>query len=440
MHLPLDPDDPRWNELLASADPMSETGPEFEAAILRLQASLAQLQSTPGAELNSVAKPDRRWSTALMGWTTAAIVLLAIGGTLSQWWFDARPQQFTETEKENKNGSQATSIHSEQGPAPPSVNSNTTPNSTNGIEMAVNNQPALKKYGREQIRSVQELLMLTPSQFAKVQRRMDHTALNEELRRWLIQWQAATPEQRSVLEEQWVACRGFWSGWTIRGLREWKEPTALQAGIEILSMELGASAPEQLGFCLQREETAGLAAPFLIPRANDAQLVRWLPEAQNAETVHALAAELASRSGQVATEALAVLAADQVCQQVLRQAALKWHPAHAERALSQLTSPNSQQQFLAAMILSVIEQEGLDQELLSRARSGVQALPALSAYVFRHQDRLEEKLQPLQESPSAWAAIPSAQQRSQKWQRQQSLESPGPKSLRKVCQLCVSAS
>lgn len=439
MQLPEDPDDPRWNELLASADPMLETEPEFENTLRRLQTRLEQLQTTPSVELKSIASLERRWSPALMWWITAAVLLLAIAGSLSQGLFSSRPSQNAESKDSSEQGIQTSDDRSVKDPSQPPIEAIETPDSVNGNKREENHKTSPEKRGREKIQSVQELLKLTPSQFAKVQRRLDQSALNEELRGWLTQWQAATPEQRVVLEEQWVACRGFWSGWTIRGLQDWNDPAALQAGIEILSMELGANAPEQLGFCLQRVETAALAAPFLIPRASDSQLVRWLPEARDSGTVQALTAELAGRSGQVATEALALLAADQVCQRVLRQAALKWHPVHAERALSQLASPNSQQQFLAAMMLSVIDQEGLDQQLLGKARSGVQALPALSAYVFRHQDRLEEMLQPLQESPSAWAAIPSAQQRSQKWQRQQRLESPGPMSLRKVCQLCVTA-
>jgi hypothetical protein len=439
MQTPNEPDDSRWSELLASADPVAECGPELDAAVGRLQVYLSQLQADSLVTNDVVPKATRRWSTTMIRLTTAALVLIATGAAISLVWFNSGLDYWPNSAGTNEDGAKSETKNS-------SVNDSvrlrtTSPDDPTAVAAkALKPKGPVEKRGREKIRSVQELLKLTPSQFASVQRRIDHKALDQELRDWLGQWQRATPPQRFMLEEQWVQYRGFWSGWTLRGLREWNDPAALQAGIEILSLELGPTAPDQLGFCLQRIETASLALPFLLPRANETQLTIWLPAAPDSMTVQRLISELAGRSGQVATEALALLAADQVCQQLLRQAALKWHPAHAQRALTQLNSSNSQQQFFAAMILAVIDQEGLDQELLTKARSGVQALPALSAYIFRHQDRLDEKLKPLQQSPSAMAAILSAQQRSQKWKRQQQINSPGPISLRKVCQLCVTAS
>jgi hypothetical protein len=448
MQTPQDPDDPNWNEWLAAADPISECGAEFAAALERLQNRAMELQQNQVASESRVNGPaqtaTKRWNAAIAWWTTAALVMLSLGATSWLVWLKLRPDNaanLVETKEESSNTGSA----DQTSPNGSNINAEPQPNSLAHSPDSVPRErdkrktPAERR-DREKIRSVEELLKLTPSQLAKVQRRLDQTALDEELLDWLREWQVASPEQRSLLEQQWVARRGFWSGWTLQGLRQWQDPMALQAGIEILSLELGPAAPEQLAFCLQRVETAGLAVPFLLPRANEVQLANWLTEAPDASTAQALISELAGRSGQVATEALAELAADHVCHQVLRNAVLKWHPAHAQRALAQLNSANSQQQFFAAMMLAVIEQDGLDQELLTKARSGVQALPALSAYVFRHQDQLAEKLKPLQQSPSAMAAIPSAQQRSQKWQRQQRLESPGPQSLRKVCQLCVSAS
>lgn len=442
MQTPEEPDDSRWNELLLSADPMSDCGAEFDDAIGRLRSHLSQLSERPPNEVitnDSVKKAAKGWTTPIVWWTTAALALIALGATIAQVWMNSGPDRSINSveSKEDDQSSETKNAAADDSTQTPTLSPDQAVNVPG--EQKKPKTPAEKRR-QEKIRSVHELLELTPSQLAKVQRRLDQATLDEELLQWLGLWHEASPEQRSDLEQQWVAHRGFWTGWTRRGLQQWKDPAALQAGIEILSLELGTSAPEQLGFCMQRVETAPLALPFLLPRANETQLASWLAEAQDATTAQALIHELASRSGQVATEALALLAADQVCQQVLRKAALKWHPAHAKRALAQLNSSNSQQQFFAAMMLAVIDQEGLDQELLTKARSGVQALPALSAYVLRHQDQLAEKLKPLQQSPSAMAAIPSAQQRSQKWQRQQRLESPGPTSLRKVCQLCVTAS
>lgn len=442
MPIPEEPDDPRWNELLASADPLLDCGAEFEEAIGRLRSHGSQLSRLPSNEVitnDSVKKAAKGRTRPIVWWTTAVVMLIALGATMAQVWMSSGSDPSIHLVESNE---EERSSESENAAANDPTQSLTI---GPGREVTIpdepqNNKSLAEKRGREKIRSVNELLKLTPSQLAKVQRRLDQVALDEELLKWLGHWHEASPELRSDLEQQWVAHRGFWSGWTLRGLRQWKDPRALQAGIEILSLELGPSAPEQLGFCMQRIETASLAVPFLLPRANETQLARWLSAAQDSTTALAVIHELASRSGQVATEALALLAADQVCHQLLRQAALKWHPAHAQRALAQLNSSNSQHQFFAAMILSVIDQEGLDQELLTKARSGVQVLPALSAYVFRHQNQLAERLKPLQQSPSAMAAIPSAQQRSQKWQRQQRIESPGPTSLRKVCQLCVTAS
>lgn len=449
MQTPQDPDDPQWNEMLAAADPLSECDAEFAAALERLQNRVSELQSgQTNTNDTSTIRPlqiaNKGWNTSVVWWATAALVLLGLGATYWLVAVNSRSGNATNL-VETKEDATSTDKADHTNPAEKGSNAEPQANSLANQQTPIPSErdkrkTAAEKRDREKIRSVEELLKLTPSQLAKVQRRLDQVALDAELMKWLGEWHQANPEQRSLLEQQWVAHRGFWSGWTMRGLRQWQDPVALQAGIEILSLELGSAAPEQLGFCLQRVETAGLAVPFLLPRANEVQLASWLTEAPDSGTVQALIGELAGRSGQVATEALATLAADQVCHQVLRQAALKWHPAHAQRALAQLHSANSQQQFFAAMILAVIDEEGLDQELLTQARSGVQALPALSAYVFRHQDQLAEKLIPLQQSPSAMAAIPSAQQRSQKWLRQQRLESPGPKSLRKVCQLCVSAS
>ena len=440
MPAPEEPDDSRWNELLASADPLAESrGQEFDAAVGRLRARLSQLQANAVIANDAGAKGAKRWATPIVWWAMAAGVLIACGATIVQVWKTTAPNpsiQWVESpENEQRSATEnAAANDSMETPAASPAQAVTPP------DVQKKSKAPVEKRGPEKIRSVEELLKLTPSQLAKVQRRLDQAALDEELWRWLQHWHAASVEQRAKLEQQWVAHRGFWSSWTLRGLRHWRDPSVLHAGIEILSLELGPSAPEQLGFCMQRLETASLALPFLLPRANETQLALWLSTAQDSTTALAVIHELAGRSGQVATEALAMLAADQVCQPLLRKASLNWHPAHAQRALAQLNSSNPQQEFLAAMILSVIDQDGLDHELLTKARSGVQALPALSAYVFRHQNQLAEKLEPLQQSPSAMAAIPSAQQRSQKWQRQQRIESPGPTSLRKVCQLCVTAS
>lgn len=442
MPVPEEPDDPRWNELLASADPLSDCGAEFEEAINRLRSQWSQLSQLPSNEVitnDSVKKATKGRTRPIVWWTTAVVMLIALAATLAQVWKNSGPNppiHLVES-KEDERSSETETASVEDSTQTPTESPD---HAVTAADAHTKPKAPAEKRGREKIRSVNELLKLTPSQLAKVQRRLDQVALDEELLKWLGHWHEASVEQRAKLEEQWVAHRGFWSGWTLRGLRQWKDPRALQAGIEILSLELGPSAPEQLGFCMQRIETASLAVPFLLPRANETQLASWLSAAQDSTTALAVIHELAGRSGQVATEALALLAADQVCHQLLRQAALKWHPAHGQRALAQLNSSNSQRQFLAAMILSVIDDEGLDQELLMKARSGVQALPALSAYVFRHQNQLVERLEPLQQSPSAMAAIPSAQQRSQKWQRQQRHESSGPTSLRKVCQLCVTAS
>ncbi|MDP1564230.1 MAG: hypothetical protein Q8M16_22860 [Pirellulaceae bacterium] len=441
MQTPEEPDDSRWNELLASADPMSDCGSEFDEAIGRLRSHLSQLSQLPSNAAvtnDSVKKAVKVWTTPIVWWTTAALALIALGATIAQVWKNSEPDpSINLVESKDERNSETENAAANDSTQTPTL----SPDHAVTVPGAVKKPNApVEKRGQEKIRSVHELLKLTPSQLAKVQRRLDQAKLDEELLKWLGLWHEASPEQRSDLEQQWVAHRGFWTGWTLRGLQQWKDPAALRAGIEILSLELGPSAPEQLGFCMQRIETASLALPFLLPRANETQLASWLAEAKDSGTAQAVIHELAGRPGQVATEALALLAADQVCQQLLREAALKWHPAHAQRAMAQLNSSNSQQQFFAAMILAVIDQEGLDQELLTKARSGVQALPALSAYVFRHHDQLAEKLRPLQQSPSAMAAIPSAQHRSQKWQRQQRIESPGPKSLRKVCQLCVTAS
>jgi hypothetical protein len=445
MENPAEPDDPRWDELLASADPMLEGGAEFDAAVGRLRSQMAQITQPahhPANEVVTTASGKgaaQGWITSVVFWTAAAVVLLAFGATLAQVWKSWAPASSIHwvESKEGERSSETDVASPKDSTQPPT---GTPDRAVTAADAQRKPKAPAQKRGPEKIRSVNELLKLTPSQLARVQRRLDQVALDAELLQWLGHWHEASVEQRATLEEQWVTHRGFWSGWTMRGLRHWRDPSALQAGIEILSLELGSSGPEQLGFCMQRIETASLAVPFLLPRANETQLASWLAEAPDSTTALAVLHELAGRSGQVATEALALLAADQVCHSLLRQATLKWHPAHAQRALTQLNSSNSQQQFLAAMILSVIDDERLDQELLSKARSGVQALPALSAYVFRHQNQLAEKLEPLQQSPSAMAAIPSAQQRSQKWQRQQRLDSPGPTSLRKVCQLCVTAS
>lgn len=439
MQTPEETDYSRWNELLGSADPMPDCGADFDEAIRRLQSHLSQLQSNKVIPNDSLKKPAKGGTTPIVWWTTAALALIALGATIAQVWMNSGWNSSINLveSKEDVQSSETKNAAADDATQTPTLSPDQAVKVSEGQKKL---KTPTEKRGQKKIRSVHELLKLTPSQLAKVQRRLDQAALDEELLQWLGRWHEASPEQRSDLEQQWVAHRGFWTGWTLRGLQQWKDPGALQAGIEILSLELGPSSPEQLGFCLQRIETASLALPFLLPRANERHLAGWLAEAQDSTTAQALIHELAGRSGQVATESLALLAADQVCQQLLRKAALKWHPAHAQRALAQLNSSNSQQQFFAAMILSVIDQEGLDQELLTKACSGVQALPALSAYVLRHQDQLAEKLKPLQQSPSAMAAIPSAQQRSQKWQRQQRLESPGPTSLRKVCQLCVTAS
>lgn len=292
---------------------------------------------------------------------------------------------------------------------------------------------------KAKIQSVEQLLKLRPSQLAAVQRQLDVAALDQELRVWLQQWDAATPADRAALEGQWVANRGFWVGWTLQGLREWTQPEALRAGIEVLSLEFGPRSAEALAFCWQRPATRALARPVLLPRADESQLAQWLWAAEEAEDLQALVTELAQRPGPIATQTLAKLAAEPGCQPVLRQADRKWSPQHLQRALVDLGSPQSQTQFHAAMLLTVLPPAQVERELQQKIQLGQQVLPALAVLLLNFDEQIPSRAQPLFQSTTVAAALPSARQRAQKWLRQQISETPDSHSLRKVCQQCVTA-
>jgi hypothetical protein len=212
------------------------------------------------------------------------------------------------------------------------------------------------------------------------------------------------------------------------------------AGVEILSLELGGQAAQSLAFCWERAETRSLASVFLVPGATDAQLAQWLRQAEDREQVLRVLAEIVRRPSEAATDLLATLAVDPVCQSPLRDPSLVWHPRHGQRALAALAAPQPYQQYRAAMLLTVLDGQDIDQELMQKMLSGVQTLPAMAVWLLRHPGDSQQLATRLQHSPLALAVVPSASQRAQKWSRQQRSESSGPWSFRKVCQLCVTAS
>jgi hypothetical protein len=175
----------------------------------------------------------------------------------------------------------------------------------------------------------------------------------------------------------------------------------------------------------------------LLPRADESQLAQWLWAAEEADDLQALVTELAQRPGAVATQALATLAAEPGCQPVLRQAARHWSPQHLQRALADLSSPQPQTQFLAAMLLTALPAGDVEGELQRKIALGNQVLPALAVLLLRYNQQVPAQAQSLFQSTTVAAALPSARQRAQKWLRQQHAEFSDSTPLRKVCQQCV---
>lgn len=482
-----DPDD-RWRELLRTADPLIEsladheqgeptrsnapTAPEVLATTEPWQAALARLQATvsdnlkidplngkkelipvdcPDLDVAAVGLPERQAVPASIRWrlsaagtvgllvSLAAALLLALGA----WgWLERRSRQAEETlaERQTESVDPSGSI---QSPPEPSTGPSTTPIGTPGERTlpdslrADSNTLASANNRSAKIQSVQQLTKLRPSQLASVQRQLDSTALDRELQAWLRQWDAAQPAGRARLEGQWVECRGFWVGWTLQGLRDWKEPSVLRAGIEVLSLEFGPRAAEILAFCWQRPATRPLARPVLVPLADETQLAQWLWGAQDAEELQALVTELAQRPGPVATQALATLAAEPACQPVLLQAERRWSPLHLQRAVADLSSPQPATQFRAAMLLRALPLADVEGELQRKIALGQQLLPALAVLLLRYNEQVPPQAQSLFQTNTVAAALPSARQRAQKWLRQQHVEFSDSTSLRKVCQQCV---
>lgn len=465
----LDPDDPadrRWRELLRAADPVAESPPTdsdaWQAALARLHASATKRleivslndttnnnddNETPAATraadaFDSAPRALSRRHPQWNGWGLALLAATLLGLVGAWWWF-APQWQNTGAVAERQAGEAG--ANTEPRPAPRSqtpmtesvVQSSRPP--TDHDQPADHDQQAATNTGQRKakIQSVQQLIKLRPSQLAAVQRQLDPAALDAELRVWLQQWDAATPANRAALEGQWVECRGFWVGWTLQGLREWHEPAVLRAGLEVLSLEFGPRAAEALAFCWQRPATRALARPVLLPRADESQLAQWLWAAEEADDLQALVTELAQRPGAVATQALATLAAEPGCQPVLRQAARHWSPQHLQRALADLSSPQPQTQFLAAMLLTALPAGDVEGELQRKIALGNQVLPALAVLLLRYNQQVPAQAQSLFQSTTVAAALPSARQRAQKWLRQQHAEFSDSTPLRKVCQQCV---
>ncbi len=444
-------DDERWREWIAAADPGQSGTTEdsqYSAALERLHAQLSHVleehrlvQSQEPAALPPITRLNqlwrgeggrgRRFRPLILAASIAAVGMIAVVGSL--WW---KPTSDVLTQPPAHEHPDATPrIDSMvQSPPPqmqqPSSDSNPSPETSSETVAA-------SSRSRGKIQTVSELIKLSPSQLVRVQRRLDRVALEEELQAWLRSWSESTPDGRTVLEQQWVSNRGFWSSWTLRGLRHWADPTVLQAGIEVLCLELGPQAAETLAFCYDRPETRDISLLYLLPSASETQIVQWLQSAEDSGVVPRLITELARRPGPTATETLSHLASDKVCRQLLHR--LPWNAAHATRAVNALNTPYPAQQYRAAMLLAVIDLPVVDDLLLQKANSGVQTVPTMATLLLRHENAADQLAEKIRHSPTVLASIPSATQRVQRWMRQHRSEVPSPDSFRKVCELCVTA-
>ncbi len=432
-------DEEAWREWIAAADPRlfdAAADTEYSAVLERLQTKLSHVleenslvSHSPDATApptvaqthRSVSRHRRNpWRPWIVAASIAAIAMIAVVGSL--WWQQNSNMVTQPRTQEQLDGEPPTDslVQSQQAPNVDKPLSN--PNESDISPTAPESLTEAGQRSGERIQTVSELVKLSPSQLVRVQRRLEWNALGQELQTWLRLWGESTPDERAELEQQWVSNRGFWSSWTIKGLREWTEPTVLQAGIEVLCLELGPQAAESLAFCYDRSETRTISLPYLLPLASETQLVKWLQSAEDCEVVPQLITELARRSGPIATDALSHLASDRVCRQLLHQ--LPWNAAHVTRAVNTLNTNNAAQQYRAAMLLTAIELPEVDSLLLQKASNGVQTLPATAILMLRHENAVEKLAEKVRHSPTILASIPSANLRVQRWMRQQRLTQP----------------
>jgi len=449
-------DDDRWRQRILAADPAHSAleSADFASAVRRLEAAAQRswTAASQGSDAEPQAAPKRsapaqrpRGSRFSLLLAVAVALVLGSGLAVSRlWWIRSSvPPEVAAV----PDPSAAHEVPAHEAPAagkPPaagkidrSVAADAGPTVGDADAVAV---VATGPRGTRKIQTVAELVKLPPSQLARVQRQLDRAALDQELQAWLRQWHDGSPDQRQALEQIWIGQRGFWAGWTVQGLRTWTDPTVLRAGVEVMSLELGSHAAPSLAFCWERAETRGLAAAFLVPLATDAQLAQWLPRATDRDQVFQVLAEVVRRPSDEATELLATLAVDPVCQSALKDPGLVWNSVHGQRALAALAAPQPHHQYRAAMLLTVIDGPDIDRDLVQKMLSGAQTLPAMAVWLLRHPGNSQHLAVQIQNSPHALAVVPSANQRAQKWSRQQRSESSGPSSFRKVCQLCVTAS
>lgn len=382
----------------------------WETMIATADSDNAEMES-PTVQSNHAkanAEPAKRFH---LNWTlAAAAIVLGLMFTAAWWRFSDPPVIDPIAQVDDPNDHQPNSMVE---------NANKDPDQSKATEAIATNStdPSQQQLDSDRVTSVGQLLDLPPRLVQVRLRNADQQKLQKELTTWLKDWHLANPMQRRDMEDQWVSRRQFWLVWSMQSLEQFQDSEVQSAAIELISLDLGGSAKPFLERCLANEKLSEAALPHWIPLADDRQLVAWLQTARDCGQVRRVLQQLAGRNSVDATHALAGVAAQSHCRQLLPQVE-DWNPVHRQRAMASVGRGNSRGEFQSAMLLAAIPDRSIDQQLLDSIQRGVQILPATAVLLLRDDSQATHTLAKVQQSPLVASALTSARLQVQRWHKQ----------------------